>query len=33
MQDEEKALAVRTGYLWAIHVVELDDDRCPLIEG
>ena len=33
MQESGKTIAVRTGYLWAIHVVELDDDRCPLIEG
>lgn len=33
MEKNEKAFTARTGYLWAIHVVEIVDDRCPLIEG
>ena len=33
MQDDKKGSTVRTGYLWATHVVELEDNRCPLIEG
>jgi len=33
MQESEKTSRARNGYLWAIHVIELDDDRCPLIEG
>jgi hypothetical protein len=33
MKSDVRILAVRTGYLWAIHIVEVEDDRCPLIEG
>lgn len=33
MEKKENTFTARTGYLWAIHVVEVEDDRCPLIEG
>ena len=33
MQSDVRILVARTGYLWAIHVIELEDERCPLIEG
>ncbi len=33
MQSDGRIQAARTGYIWAIHVVEVEDDRCPLIEG
>jgi len=33
MQENEKALITKPGYIWATHVVEIVDDKCPLIEG
>lgn len=33
MQSDVRIMVARTGYLWATHVIELDDERCPLIEG